>query len=348
MSRLENVALLARDPHWFPHRYDPGQDAVHLVRLDREQHRRASFLTEQYFPADAQTLVLGRAEMVAAAPPAAPLHFVFHSAFCCSTLVTRMLDLPGIAMGLREPMLLQDVVAWRRGGGAQARLPAVVASTLRLLARPFLPGEAIIAKPSNVVNSLAPAILQAAPATRALVLHAPLRTYLTSIAKQGLWGRTGVRQLLVALIKDGVPQFGFSSEQLLGQTDLQVAAVGWLMQQRLFATLATSFGPERVRTLDSETLLSRPEAAIRALAILFALPIDDQQAADIARGPALSRHSKSDIAYDAQARQSDYRNATAAHGDEIDKVAQWAEAIAATIGLSLFLPAPLLPADRPA
>jgi hypothetical protein len=342
-SRETNLALIARDPTWFPHRYDPGEDVFHLVRLDRAAHDRASFLTDAYLPAEAPRLVLGRRELRDKAMPSGPVHFLFHSAFCCSTLVTRLLDRPGVAMALREPMVLQDVVAFRRTGAPAPRVAAALADSMALLARPFAPGEAVVVKPSNLLNAVAGDLLDGLPAARALLLHAPLRTFLVSIAKQGLWGRTGVRQLMVALCQDGVAPFGFDGNALMGQTDLQVAALGWLMQQALFATLAARFGPSRVATLDSETLLARPADAVERLAALFALPIDRDRAAEIAGGKALRRHSKSGVAFDPQARANEYDDAAALHGDEIDKVTVWAEAVAASAGLALDLPAPLLP-----
>jgi len=341
-SRHANLSLIVRDPAWFPDRYDAGEDAVHLIRLDRDAHRQASFLTDGCFPDDAPRLVVGRREVAMAAPAPAPLHFVFHSAFCCSTLLTRLLDVPGVAFALREPMLLQDVVVLRRAGAPAERVAAVLADGLALLARPFTTGEAVVVKPANIVNTLAGAVLDAVPQARALLLHAPLRTFLTSIAKQGLWGRTGARQLMVALCQDGVSPFGFDGAALMGQTDLQVAALGWLMQQGLFAQLAQRFGAGRVATLDSETLLARPAAALTALARLFALPIDADGAQAIADGTALRRHSKSGEAFDPATRASDYERAAATHADEIDKVATWAEAVAASAGLALTLPAPLL------
>jgi hypothetical protein len=342
-SRQANLAQIAGDPSWFPHRYDPAEDAFHLVRLDRAAHRQASFLTERYFPNDARPLVLGRRELTAHAPPPAALHFVFHSAFCCSTLVTRLFDLPGMMFTLREPMVLQDVIALRRTGAAPERVASVLADSLALLARPFTPGEAVLVKPSNLLNTLIDAVLQQRPGARALLLHAPLGTFLTSVARQGLWGRTGVRELMIALCKDGASPFGFDGTALMKQTDLQVAALGWLMQQGLFAQIALRFGRTRVASLDSETLLARPANAIAALARLFDLPLDMAQANTIAGGEALRRHSKSGAAFDPQARAAAYDDAAAAHGDEIEKVAIWAETVAASARLELTLPAPLLP-----
>ena len=214
---------------------------------------------------------------------------------------------------------------------------------LALLARPFAPGEAVVVKPSNIVNGLAPAMLAMRPEARALLLHAPLKTYLGSIAKKGMWGRLWVRELLVKLLKAGLVELGFSNEQYLGLTDLQAGAVGWLAQHALFARLATAH-PTRVRTLDSETLVARPAEVMAALAELYALPLDAAAIERIVAGPAFTRHSKFGDEFGGEQRAAEHRAAAEVHAEEIEKVAAWAEAVARNAGAALSLPAPLLSA----
>lgn len=330
-----------RDARWFAHRYDPGQDAFHFLPVPRAEHARATFLTDEYLQVGAP-VVVRRADAIAACPQPAPIHFVFHSAFCLSTLVARAFDRPGLAMGLKEPTIFNDLVGWRRRGGQGPDMAEVTNDALTLLARPFQAGEAIVVKPSNIANGIAPALLALRPDARALFLYAPLRTYLASVAKKGMWGRLWVRTLLLGLLDDRTIDLGFSPRDHLGQTDLQVAAVGWLAQHAQFGALATRLGPGRLRTLDSETLLADPRAAIAALAAHFDLEVDDTALDEIVTGPAFTSHSKFGTRFDAAARAGEYREATAMHADEIEKVAIWAEAVAVTAGISMKLDAALI------
>ncbi len=332
------LAQIVRDPAWLAHRYDPGHDAVHFVEVPRAVHRTSTFLTDEYLPAGQVPAVVRRAEAMAAGPAAGPLHFIFHSAFCCSTVLARAFDIDGVAMGLKEPTVLNDLTGWRHRGGDRGKIAAVLDNMLTLLARPFAPGEAVIVKPSNVTNGFTLAALAMRPAACAVLLYAPLEVYLKSIAKKGMTGRLWVRDLIVKQLREGMIDLGFASEDYLGMTDLQAAAVGWLAQQALFASLVGRF-PDRVRTLDSETLLAQPEAAIGALAELYGLRVD---AAVVAAGPAFTRHSKFDTAFGAAARMAEYDTAAQAHGDEIAKVIVWAAAVAANAGVAIALPGPLL------
>lgn len=244
-------------------------------------------------------------------------------------------------MGLKEPLILNDLSGWRSRGAERAALAETLDSVLALLERPFAPGEAVIVKPSNLINPFAAAMLAMRPQAAALLLYAPLPLFLGSIAKKGMWGRLWVRELFVKLSPDGFMDYGFSPADVLGQTDLQIAAIGWLAQHRHFAALAHRF-PDRVRTLDSETLLERPAETIAALAQLYGLPLDSQAVERVARGEAFTRHSKGGESFDRAQRQAEQRDAAAVYAEEIEKVTKWAEAVAESAGQSMTLTAPLL------
>eukprot|EP01137_Pigoraptor_chileana_P025078 Opistho-2@94009 len=198
---------LLSDPSWLPHRYDERRDAFHLLQVDRAGRAGIPFLTDEHLQGRAPRVV-DRAQVVAAAPAAAPVHFIFHSAYCCSTLLARLLDMPGVASTLKEPVFLNDMVGWRHRGGEGRRIAMVLDQGLGLLARPFDAGEAVIIKPSNVVNALIPAMMAMKPDAKALLLYAPLEQYLSSIARKGMWSRLWVRELLVKQLRDGMVQLG--------------------------------------------------------------------------------------------------------------------------------------------
>lgn len=339
-------ASIARDPVWLAHRYDPEYDAIHFRAVSRAEHGNAHFLTDELLP-PGEPVVIARAEAVRAAPAEAPLHFVFHSAFCCSTLIARALDRPGLAMTLKEPVILNDISGWRHRGGKGADMADVLNDVLALLARPFEPGEAVVIKPSNVIAGIIPAMLALRPRSHALLLRAPLRKYLVSIAKKGLEGRIWVRTLLASLMTDKLVQFGFSTRDYFMLTDLQVAAVGWLAQYQLFESLIERFGPERVRTLDSETLLARPDAAMSRLTDHFGLATDPASIQSIVEGPAFSRHSKLDAPFDARERSREYDAAETNYLDEIEKVVIWSERLAEAAGLAARPSASLLDPAAP-
>jgi hypothetical protein len=326
---LSSIADIARNPLWLADRYDPDQDALHFRYVNRDQHRAATFLTDEYLGKSENPVVIRREDALAAQPTSASVHFIFHSAFCCSTLLARALDISGAAMGLKEPVILNDIVGWRQRGGDPRRLGQALDSALTLLARPFGNGETVVIKPSNVCNGLAEAMMALRPDAHALLLYAPLAVFLGSIAKKGMWGRLWVRELMIKQLKDGLIDLGFSDEDYLGLTDLQAAAVGWLAQHALFTRMVTRFGSTRVLMLNSEAMLAAPLNSMKILSDLFRLRLNDETLQNIVSGPAFIHHSKFGNDFSASAREAEQKDVVAIHGEEIDMVVQWAEIIAA-------------------
>jgi hypothetical protein len=322
------------DPQWLAHRYDPGHDAVHLIAADRAMRNAATFLTDEFLPTAAAPVVVPRQQAIAMIPRIDPVHFIFHSAYCCSTLLAQVLDRAGLASTLKEPLILNDLVGWRHRGGNPAQVADRLDSALTLLSRAFVPGEAVIVKPSNVVNALAPTMMTLRPEAHAVLLYAPLRVFLTSIARKGMWGRLWVRELLAKQLADGMVDLGFAPEDYFRLTDLQVAAVGWIAQADLFAG--------RVRSLQSETLLATPRPALAALCTLFGLADDPATIDALAASEAFGRNAKDGKAYRAADRTREQIDGAAFHAEEIDKVLVWAEAVARGAGVALDPPAPLL------
>jgi hypothetical protein len=334
------------DAEWLAHRLVEGKDAVRFAHVPRAAHAAMAFLTDEGF-----TTQFGAMPPQVDVPAGqlltrfnrAPLGLLFHSAFCGSTLLTRALAEPGVAMGLSEPVILNDVVGMRSRGAAPAAVARAADLALRLLARPFAPGEGVVVKPSNLLNPFAELLLALAPDSRALFLYAPLETFLVSVVRKGLTCRLWVRELLEGYLGAGiVAPLGMTPEDVFRQSDLQVAATGWLAQHRLFAALARKIGPARLRTLTSEQLTGDPERAIAAAAEHYGLALEPSAIARIVAGPAFNRHSKSGAAFTPDQRRDEYATARAAHADEIDMVLAWALAVAKHAGIAMEAPSPLL------
>lgn len=330
------------DAAWLPHRYDEAGDSFRFLHLPREVQRRATFLTDEYLADTDRYVEMAAAAIGREALPSGPVHFVFHSAYCCSTLVARMFDAPGIAMGLKEPVVLNDLVGWRRRGAAPQKLAQTLDAALALLSRPLEGDRAVVVKPSNIVNSLAPAMLGLRPEARAILLYAPIEDFLASIAVKGLWGRRWVRQAYLGMVKDGVAAINLSGEELLELTDLQIAGLGWLSHHGIYTDLLDRFGADRIKLCDSRSLLADPCRTVDSAFTHFGMPLADAQTKAIASGPAFTRNSKDQSRYSRADREDQIAATSAANADEIAMVAAWVRKVAESAGLNCTPPSTLL------
>lgn len=325
-------------PEWLAYRFDESDGSFRFTPYSREERAAVPFLTDDYLPprewrtlSQPETLALRQSK---------PLHFVFHSGFCCSTLLTACLNVPGLASGFSEPLILNDIVGWRLRGAAPDQIGRALSDALRLLARPFAGDQAAVVKPSNILNGLAMAILALQPSAKAIVMHAPLEDFLISIAKKGLDGRRWARTLFVKLRAQGCMQpLGFNDADFFEQTDLQIAAMAWLAQQSLFATLIASY-PERACSLDSKIFMADTEQTLRRVTAFFDLSLSESQFAAISSGP-LARNSKGGGRFSAADRAAEYDKMRTLHVDEIEKIVIWTEQVAMARGIALELAAPI-------
>ena len=188
-------------------------------------------------------IVIHREEAARLLGEQAPIHFIFHSAFCASTMLVRALDVPGSAMGISEPVILNDMVGWRRRGAdiqmhgqgdgqcARAAVPAMGA------------GRGGDRQAIERLQWHGHGSASASAKAKALLLHAPLEEFLLSVARKGMWCRLWARELLEILLGHGMVDLGFEPRDYFRQTDLQVAGVGWLAQQMQFHRMAKQLGP---------------------------------------------------------------------------------------------------------
>ena len=150
-------------------------------------------------------------------PDPGPLHFLFHTAFCRSTLLIRVLDAPGIAVGLNEPGIIAIMV----NAGPQAA--TLHKPLLDLLSRPHASGETVFVKPTNHANALMPALLTARPDARATLMTNALSAFLGSVARKGMMGRRWARQLFLEMQGYAGMDFGMDGRESFAMTDLQAA-----------------------------------------------------------------------------------------------------------------------------
>lgn len=346
ISTVQQNEILG-DASYLAHRYDEVNDAFRFLSVPRNVHRQCTFITDEHLPNVDEFRAIARSELTDVSPPTAPVHFIFHSAYCCSTMLARAFDIEGVSMGLKEPVVLNDMIGWRRRGADSARQHKVLDQGLALLSRPFGKDRSVIIKPSNICNPLAIEMLQMRPEAKALLLYAPIEGFLKSIAKKEMWGRIWVRDVLIGTLKDGYAIGGFSQDELLQLTDLQVAAIGWLSQHALFAKIIEDIGADRVKTLDSDTFLAQSPETIAALSRLYGLGMTNAQIDTVIQGPAFTSHSKLDQAkhgeiFDAKTRDQEQRQVAEVHGAEIDMVATWTKAVADSQGIELNIDSRLL------
>jgi hypothetical protein len=339
---LSPLAALLEDSEWFPTGLSQDYRTVLFGRTTRDALANEAFLDQrmsdavtdvQQHPVDA---INATQDLAAYEPPA----FIFHSAFCCSTLLARALDIPGQCLSLKEPDVLMGAANALRMQEDAAANTALVRSITGLLSRRFDAAESILIKPTNSANNLLPHMADLG--SKVLILYGDLRSFLVSVLKKGEACKSFVRTQYNIFALDDPGVATIPARQAMTFTDLQVAALVWRHQLESFQRELLARPDSNIASLDFRSLVEHPAATLEAVARHLGLSHERSQLDDIANGPVFSRNAKfGDEAYDAGQRARDEASVAEQHAEALDQVEQWAQSLSLGTAFDLPLAKPL-------
>ena len=338
----EAIDALLANPAWVPHRILENGRTIQLIHLSVSQQQTLPFLDERYVSNAAERRNVRVSDVLHSIPSeqAHSCHYIFHSAFCCSTLLSRALDIDGVASVFKEPQALIDLVDLLPESGWPTDQQRTLEAVLNLLQRSRRTGEKTVIKPSNFANRLIEHLLDLRSDSRALLMYASLPAFLYSVARgrRWSWARSMIR------IYRRNPEFATNQvTDLLLLTDFQIAAFLWLQQQAHFARIVRKLPRRRVATLRADVFLAQPARALVGAAALFDLALNEDEATEIVAGTIFQKHSKSaDQAFDQSVRKREDILLKLAFGSEIEQAAEWAERVADEASIPLDLSSSLI------
>ena len=340
---MAQLPELLNDPAWFPAAIDTKAGTLGFARIDRASLSKEAFLDQRMAGSVTARETAALAEVIAtfSSQQKRVPAFIFHTAFCCSTLLARALDAPGTALALKEPDVLMGLANILRVDAELRQSPeraeALLHTIFGLLARRFVCDERILVKPTNAANNLLPPAVQSG--ARAVLLYGDLRSFLVSVLKKGEACKAFVRQQynIFSLDADGLA--AIPQRQAVAFTDLQAATAVWRHQMELFDRTLTATQRDQVVSLDFKTLMAKPVAALQAVAHHLDLPHSDAALDAMANGPVFSHNAKfSDQAYSAGQHHQDTQLIEERYGETLDLIEDWAGQL--SLGTTLQMPLP--------
>lgn len=320
------------DPGWFPLAYEATSGRFEMLRVTLEQLGSASFLDRRGLKvAPGGNQVVDAASISVADLPAPS--FLFHTAFCGSTLLARALHAPPKAVALKEPLILHSLAtAGMRATGDEerARIEGDLSRALSLLSRPWTPGGRVLVKPANQINGWMPRILSASPRSRAVLLYSDLRSFMISCFKKLPASEQRIRWMAQALLHDSqlASRLGISPNASFNL--VESCALAWYAQMERYGhALREDVGTDRLRSLDFAQVLAAPADTTAACAQWLQLDDDGLEARVQA---VFSRHSKaSGGTYDALDREQENSRVLDMFGPTIDRAMHWATNVVAPL-----------------
>lgn len=299
--------------------------------MSRATYRHSSFLDSRIWRTDAEEREVALEDFLSQKwneSPKQVVHFVQHQAFCCSTLLTRYLDLVPSSFVLREPSLLTQLA----GLSKEPEFENLLTIALRLLSRTYTAGDFVVLKPSDACNAIMPALLGLDSRSRVVCLTIPLREFITAVLKD-----PGRRQWLRSRLRDGcrdaAPYPELAGVDVSGLRDAEGAAYLWLLNERLRQELYQRDRNEiegstsRILCLEGSRLADSPLQALRSVAAHFGVSLNEQQFIGMTGHASVRQHAKNPgAAYDPDLRKRDAGRQEALFGEEAASGIAWAGA----------------------
>ena len=252
-------------------------------------------------------------------PAIKPAHYIFHTTFCCSTLLARCYELVPPCFVLKEPMLLTYLALTRE---FHPLWNETFNLTLQLLTRTYQPEQFVIIKPHEPVNMLASFLLEQHKSSTATFLLTSLRHFLLSVLKSEE-RRKWIRSRIPQVTQDArwIPDTPIDSSQL---TDAESAAYLWLVNRSLCKALLRAY-PSRVFAVMDEAVAESPIQCVRNVTHPWGLNLAGLQLEEIEGDSTLSKYSK-DLSrpFDADLRRQEFIFLEQQWGAEADTAISWA------------------------
>ena len=308
------------DARWFPVDLQVPRREFGFLPIGQDVLERSAFLDTR-IQAPLQEAVAVAVESAAqAVMPVAPLAWLFHTSFCCSTLLARVLHLPPWQVVLKEPLVLR-----RLGDARHAHWPleGLLEPTVRLLTRPWDPGGAVVVKPTHAALNVAVELLAASPQSRGMILTSSLDDFLVSNLKKTAETQAKTPALAERALQAGSFHARLPPAALAPPDLLSAAALQWAAQRELCVDIMAAVGSHRLRMVDASILLADVPGVAWQCAQWLRLPVPEDRLA--ARADEVSRRNAKAVEaqYDAHHRAADVRMIQARCGGQIVAARRW-------------------------
>lgn len=326
---------IIENPDYLAYRFNFGTENVEFLQVSRSEIRQAHSLSHQQLGperpfisvplTELASLLNGDSQRLASNPP----RFIFHTAFCSSTYLSRCLDVDGMTVSLREPQILLDAanakrLQWRSkttglGYSDLARL------ALLLLQKHVEPSEKLIIKPINSVNNIVDELAGFVSPGKTLMLYTGAKNFLLSTLKKGEEAKHTVRSMFDLIRCDFPNLANLRLTDAIHMTDMKLIMTLWRLHiEQASQALQQPGAAGQMASLYGEHLIDDPLRALQAANRFLDLGIPEQQIESIATGSGRFQDAKNaGQSFSTERRKEAYRKVETFYGADIDNGLNW-------------------------
>jgi hypothetical protein len=245
-----------------------------------------------------------------------PTSFIFHSAFCGSTLMSQVLETVFNCLSLREPELLNSMLIYNRSNAPKEEKSFWFDSLQRLLSRRFVPDQPVVVKANDYANPVMLDLVDWEPEVPILFMYTPLNEFIAGCLKADN-RREWIKQRYESVKPFLAKVFDLENTLKINESDYgELAAVYWSYNITMF--LQVSQNPAAtIKSLNFNDMLANPKEAVKQCGALFDLKVKKDVDSNAVIGEMLGVYSKnSNIKYSPQQRLEELQKHFAQFSEE--------------------------------
>ncbi|WP_455221857.1 hypothetical protein [Kaarinaea lacus] len=321
-----SLVSVGDNPDLFPARIDFFNNKAWLVKMSPRWYRESIFLD----PGRIKGTIVIEADLnwlkqVCDNIVWQPTSFIFHTAFCGSTLMSQALDALFHSLPLREPEVLGNLLVYQRSNTENNADHNWVDQVLRLLSRPYVKNESVVVKANDYANPLMRTLTDTNYSIPMLFMYTPLSEFLAGClkAKNRLdW----IKQRYQSIVNVAAQWLKLSQDVQIGEESYgKMAAIYWSYNIALYLDVYKR-GVSQTRSLNFNQMLAHPLEAVTEAGSLFRLTLrqDIDVSAEIAGlFGVYSKNNK--FLYSPVQRANDIQSLLKQHRKELDEAEQLAQ-----------------------
>lgn len=223
------------------------------------------------------------------------VNYIFHTAYCCSTLLSRIIDVNNKTLVYREPIALHQLAVMRR---RKKHVPENLLEywdeyldlTIGMLSKTWSGRECPIIKATDSCNNVIDRLLAKRPGSSAILMYSQLEDFLISNLKSA-GRREFMRKLLNRARLDAVEIPSLHDIDTRTLDDARAAAFVWMVQMQSYREVLRGQAGA-CKTLDASKLLASPRDTFSAVSRHLDLKLTSEDIHKVLAGPAWNRHAK--------------------------------------------------------
>jgi len=311
------IQTISDNPALFPARVNVLNDKAWFVKMSSATYRDSVFLD----PSRMKGTCVIEADIawlreVCTGLKWNPTSFIFHSAFCGSTLMSQILENVYHCLSLREPELLGNLLYYQNSNADEEQKSYWLDNLLKLISRRFSAEECVVVKANDHANPLMPILIEWRKDIPILFMYTPLNEFIAGCLKAE--NRKEWIKHRYESVKSHLPEiFPHMSQVGVNESDYgEIAAVYWSYNLAMYLKICLLNLPS-VKSLDFNDMLNNPMEAVLRCGKLFGLKHKEGVNPEMTVQTAFGVYSKnSQFKYSPEQRRRELQKQISEHEDE--------------------------------